>query len=142
MIIATKEALKIKPTLDYEILANASEMESFQKKIKDIDKNSMIKIYDRGIVSESEEKIIKVSDHINKTGINAVINNLDIKFKDISNLYVEKKGITTTCCGKSLNVKHKNPSHYLCVFSVFLFYMGFKNIKGFIINERDKKNEL
>ena len=50
--------------------------------------------------------IIPVNDHINKTGINPIINNNQIKapqFQDISRLYKTIKGVTTTCCGEKIN---------------------------------------
>ena len=59
------------------------------------------------------------------------VNNIS---KDIASLYKSKTGVVTTCCGKLLNLNYKNPSHFLCVFSVLVFYLGFNNISGFIIN--------
>ena len=65
---------------------------------------------------------------------NTIIGSDKIDFKDISLLYKSYIGIITTCCGKDLNLDHKNPSHFLCFFSVLVFYLGFTNISGFIIN--------
>lgn len=140
MIIATKEAINANHDISYNMVADVKDIKSFQKNVQKTDKNKVVRVYDKGFIQGSQEKIVEVGDHINKTGINAAIKNLKIEFKDISRLYMEKGGVITTCCGKNLNEKHKNPSHYLCVFSVFLFYMGFKNIKGFIINDEVKKN--
>ena len=141
MKIITKEAIQIKPDFDYDELADIENIKGFQKKIKTINKNIEIKIYDKGVIFGTDKEVLEVTDHINKTGMNAIIHNLKIEFKDISKIYEEKNGIITTCCGKNLNEKHLNPSHYLCVFSVLLFYMGFRNIKGFIINERSIKRK-
>ncbi len=140
MIIATKQVINANYDISYDMVADVKDIKSFQKNVQKIDKNKVLRVYDKGFIQGSQEKIVEVGDHINKTGINAAIKNLNIEFKDISRLYMEKSGVITTCCGKNLNEKHKNPSHYLCVFSVFLFYMGFKKIKGFIINEEVKKN--
>ena len=139
MKIITKEAIHIKPNFDYDELADIKNITGFQKKIQTLNKSKEIKIYDKGIIFGSDKEVLEVSDHINKTGMNAIIHNLKIEFKDISKIYEEKHGIITTCCGKYLNEKHLNPSHYLCVFSVLLLYMGYRNIRGFIINERSIK---
>ena len=135
MKIITKEAKQIKPDFDYDELADIENIKGFQKKIQTLNKGIEIKLYDKGIILGTGKEVLEVSDHINKTGMNAIIHSIKIEFKDISKIYESKNGIITTCCGKHLNDKHLNPSHYLCVFSVLLFYMGFRNIKGFIINE-------
>ena len=57
-----------------------------------------------------------------------------ITFQDISKLYNIKNGGTTTCCGRKINKAHINPSHFLCVFSISLFYLEYKNIEAYIIN--------
>ena len=84
--------------------------------------------------------IIKVSDHINKTGHNPLIgqqNKLKEPFIDISELYNSNKGITTHCLGEYFN-KHKDeykyPSKYLCHISIIAKAFGKDNIKAFLIN--------
>ena len=87
--------------------------------------NNPIHIYD---TTENHNykanNIIKVSDHINKTGHNPLIGNqkkLPEPFIDISNLYSSTNGIITHCLGKHFNQykqKHEYPSKYLCYISM------------------------
>ena len=134
MIIATKELINQKKDFKYNILADINNLKKLKEELFKIKKDTPIKIYDIGIIKKESEKIIEIKDHINKTGINPIIGSKKIEFKDIGRLYKNKKGIVTTCCGKRLSLNHENPSHFLCVFSVLVFYLGFSNIWGFIIN--------
>tara|TARA_Y100000994_G_C15555097_1_gene385823 strand:+ start:254 stop:661 length:408 start_codon:yes stop_codon:yes gene_type:complete len=135
MIIITKELFKKKPEMKYDYIASIEKLEEMKTFFSIIeDKNIEIEIYDLGALKKNIEGPEPVSDHINKTGVNPIIGEKNVEFKDISRLYYNHKGIITTCCGKELNLKYKNSSHYLCVFSILIFYLGFKNIKGFITN--------
>tara|TARA_Y100001970_G_C14117503_1_gene794449 strand:+ start:228 stop:644 length:417 start_codon:yes stop_codon:yes gene_type:complete len=134
MTIITKEVLDAKKEIPHDIVADIQNIEKLKKDLFLIKKNTPIKIYDLGLIKKEPQKFLEVKDHLNKTGINPIIGSDVIDFKDISGLYKSKTGIVTTCCGKTLNVNHKNPSHFLCVFSVLIFYLGFTNISGFIIN--------
>ena len=134
MIIITKEIINAKKEIPHDIVADIYNIKKFKKDMSVIKKHTPIKIYDLGLLEKESKKIIEVKDHLNKTGINPIIGSDKIDFKDIGYLYKSKTGIVTTCCGKSLNLNHKNPSHFLCFFSVLVFYLGFTNISGFIIN--------
>ena len=134
MIIITKEAVNAKKEILHDIVADINNIKKLKKDLSRIKKNTPIKIYDLGLIEKKSQEIIEVQDHLNKTGINPIIGSDEIDFKDISKLYKSKKGIVTTCCGKRLNLNYKNPSHFLCIFSVLVFYLGFTNISGFIIN--------
>jgi len=139
MIIITKEALREKKKRTYDIVADIKNLEKLKKEVSLIKRDTPIKIYDLGFVEKKSQEIIEVKDHLNKTGKNPIIGSDEIEFKDISLLYKSKTGIVTTCCGKNLNLNHKNPSHFLCVFSVLVFYLGFSNISGFLINNNYQK---
>ena len=91
MKIITKEAIKIKSEFDYDELVEIENIKGFQKKIQTLDKGTEIKIYDKGIIFGTDKEVLEVSDHINKTGKNAIIHSLKIEFKDISKIYKEKK---------------------------------------------------
>ena len=134
MIIITQEVFNLKKEIPHDIVADINNLEKLKTELSQIKKNTRIEIYDLGVTKKAQQESLKVKDHINKTGINPIIGSDKIEFKDISKLYKNKTGIVTTCCGKNLNLKHKNPSHFLCVFSVLVFYLGFTNISGFIIN--------
>ena len=134
MIIATQELVNIKNKIKHNIVADINNLGRLKNDLSQIKKTIPIKIYDLGILSKQSQEILEVKDHINKTGINPIIGHSKIEFKDISRLYQNKTGIITTCCGKKINLNHKNPSYFLCIFSVLVFYMGFKNISGFIVN--------
>ena len=134
MIIITKEALREKKERPHDVVADIKDLENLKKEVYLIKKDTPIKIYDLGFVEKNSQEIVEVKDHLNKTGKNPIIGSNKIDFKDISCLYKSKTGIVTTCCGKKLNQNQRNPSHFLCVFSVLVFYLGFTNISGFIIN--------
>ena len=134
MIIITQEIVNAKKEISHDVVADINNIKKLKKDLSRIKKDIPIKIYDLGFIEKRSQAIIEIKDHLNKTGINPIIGSEEIDFKDISKLYQSKTGIVTTCCGKRLNLNHKNPSHFLCVFSVLVFYLGFTNISGFIIN--------
>ena len=84
--------------------------------------------------------IIKVSNHINKTGHNPLIGEqkqTKEPFIDISNLYSSTDGVTTCCLGKHFDkykYKYKYPSQYLRYISIIAKALGKDNIHGFLIN--------
>ena len=84
------------------------------------------------------KSIIKVKDHINRTGENPLISHqkkLNIDFIDITKIYkIEKNAVNTDCCGKKLNKKYTYPSHYLCNISILAKAMGIKKISAFLVN--------
>ena len=133
MIIVTQELINQNKNIKHDIVADIGSLEKLKKELSQFPKKTAIKIYDLGFIEKELQETVEVKDHLNKTGINPIIGSDEIDFKDISRLYKSKKGIITTCCGKKLNLNHKNPSHFLCVFSVLIFYLGFSNISGFII---------
>ena len=140
IIIATKELISAQPGFKNDIVADINNLIGFQKQIKKVQKEQNITIYDIGEINTSNKQQIKIKDHINKSGINPIIKNPmidNITFEDISNIYKSKEGSTTTCCGEKINSSYSNPSHYLCVFSITLFYLGYKNLKAYLI-EYDK----
>ena len=101
--------------------------------------STMIQVYDSTFTHHYKRgSIIQVSDHINRTGQNPLINNgnsKQIEFIDISNLYHgDKNGITTDCCGEALNKAYIYPSHYLCNFAIVAISMGIKKIQAFLYN--------
>ena len=88
IIIATKELIKKKPEFQHEILADINNLDQFHKDILKIKETTEeIKIYDIGKVFQKQQNTVKIKDHINKTGINPIINNKhinEILFQDIS----------------------------------------------------------
>ena len=113
---------KIKPTIEFFNKINPQKI-----KIYDLTKSKQLK----------ENETISVKDHINKTGVNPIIGNKELSlkgFKDIGNIYLLKEGITTTCCGKELNQNFKYPSHYLCIYTILLHYIGYQKIEAYLVN--------
>ena len=141
IIIATKELISVQPDFKKDIVADINDLVRLQNEIKKV-KNTQenITIYDIGEINTSNKKQIKIKDHINKSGINPIIKNPmidNIIFEDISNIYKTNEGDLTTCCGEKINSSYSNPSHYLCVFSITLFYLGYKNLQAYLV-EYDK----
>ena len=84
--------------------------------------------------------IISVSDHINYTGHNPLIGHqqdLPNPFIDISNLYKNTAGVTTSCIGKNFDknkTTHQYPSTYLCYIPIILKALKQETTHGFLIN--------
>ena len=137
IIVATKELIVKQKNFQHDILADINNLPKFQIEILEAQKKDLnISIYDAGIITQKSSKPAVIKDHINKTGINPMINNKEIQeisFYDISKIYNSVKGEVTTCCGKEINRDFPNPSHFLCVFSILAFYLDFKNIHGYIV---------
>ena len=81
IIIATQELITQKPDFQHEILADINKLDQFQEDVLKIkDSAEEIKIYDIGKTAQTGEKTVKIKDHINKTGINPIINNKHIPY--------------------------------------------------------------
>ena len=104
-------------------------------------KNVQFHVYDiTHNVTHNNNDIIPISDHINHTGHNPLIGHqkdLPNPFTDISNLYKDTKGVTTSCIGKNFN-HHKNnhqyPSTYMCYIPIILKALKKETTHGFLIN--------
>ncbi len=83
-------------------------------------------------------KIIKVKDHINKSGTNLIIGNqkkLNIDFIDLSKIYnCDSDSITTTCCGKNLNLQFDYPNHYLSNITILAHALKIPQIHAYLYN--------
>ena len=83
-------------------------------------------------------KIIKVKDHINKSGTNLIIGNqnfLKIDFIDLSKIYnYDSESIITTCCGTHLNSQFDYPNHYLSNITILAHALKIPQIHAFLYN--------
>ena len=83
-------------------------------------------------------KIIKVKDHINKSGTNLIISRqvyLNIDFIDLSKLYnYDNESIITTCCGEKLNTNFYYPCHYLSNITILAHALKIPSISAFLYN--------
>ena len=128
------EMLKIKYDAIYQ--------PSPEKILKDIYENKpqAVEIYDITATKEAPYlSLIKVSDHINKTGENPIIGIQKFfkkDFYDIRNIYDDKNGKTTTSLGRHFkeSSKEKNPSTHLCNIAILCSVTGIKKIKGVLVN--------
>tara|TARA_Y100000996_G_scaffold83515_1_gene57550 strand:- start:1999 stop:2463 length:465 start_codon:yes stop_codon:yes gene_type:complete len=134
---------------DKIILFDINSMSKNINTISQIPTDNNIEIYDYTYhPNHVHHDIIKVSDHINKTGYNPLIGNqskLNKPFVDLSNLYSCTNGVVTSCIGKYFN-NHKTkdlyPSTYLCYISIIARAYNHKLIKAFLINNlNDIKND-
>ena len=134
---------------DKIILFDINSMSKNINTISQIPTDNNIEIYDYTYhPNHVHHDIIKVSDHINKTGYNPLIGNqskLNKPFVDLSNLYSCTNGVVTSCIGKYFN-NHKTkdlyPSTYLCYISIIARAYNHKPIKAFLINNlNDIKND-
>ena len=136
MILCTQEAEPFVSAFDE--IYYLDQIENFAEKI--ISKKPLeITIYD--ITYEEQKKHlskIHVNDHVNRTGSNPLIGrqkHFNIDFIDIKNTYINNPdGVTTFCCGKKLNKKLPNPSHYLCHISIICKALMIEKISGILIN--------
>ena len=139
-IITRQLALKLPE--DHELnIKNVCDPQSFENihSILQLIPSSTVQLYDCTTTPHYKRgSIIPVSDHINRTGQNLLIGNgktKNINFIDISKLYLcIKKGITTDCCGETLNKTYNYPSHFLCNLAIAAKVMGIKKIQGFLFN--------
>jgi hypothetical protein len=100
-----------------------------------------INIYDMTYRPQAAEgEVVEVGDHINKTGENPLIGNqhkLKEQFIDISKLYKNPNGVTTTCLGGQYETHKKKfayPSTHMCQVSIIAKAIGKNKVKGFLIN--------
>lgn len=109
----------------YSILKN--------KKIKDL---SITDLTSTKLINYN--KIIKVKDHINKSGTNLIIGKqkkLNIDFIDLSKIYnYDSDSIITTCCGKNLNTQFDYPNHYLSNITILAHVLKIPQIHAFLYN--------
>jgi len=90
--------------------------------------------------THNNNDIISVLDHINYTGHNPLIGHqkdLPNPFTDISNLYKDMGGVTTSCLGIFFNTNksnHSYPSTYLCYIPMVLKALKKETSHGFLIN--------
>ena len=134
---------------DKIILFDINNMSKNINMISQITTDNNIEIYDyTHHPNHAHHDIIKVSDHINKTGHNPLIGNqfkLDKPFVDLSNLYSSADGVVTNCIGKQFNshkTKNLYPSTYLCYTSIIARAYNHKLVKAFLINNlNDIKND-
>ena len=138
--IITKKSKKYVEMLNIEY--DAIYQNSPKKILNDIyeKKPNTVEIYDITTTKETPPlSIIKVSDHINKTGENPIIG-IQKKFKkdfyDIRNIYVDKNGKITTSLGRYFkeNPKEKYPSTHLSNIAILCSVAGIKKIKGSLVN--------
>ena len=139
-IITNKLAKKLPRDhgLNKETTCDTSSYEEIHSILKLIP-STMIQVYDSTFTPHYKMgSIIQVSDHINRTGNNPLIdkgNSKQIEFIDISNLYhSDKNGIITDCCGEVLNKSYIYPSHYLCNLAIVARSEGTKKIQAFLYN--------
>ena len=100
-----------------------------------------IKIIDKTFCKNKKYKEFVVNNHVNKTGENPIRGNQALSkqpFFDITSLYLKStKGITTTSLGKQyIKMKNKveHPSTYMSNIAILCKALGFKKIKGVLIN--------
>ncbi len=105
------------------------------------DRNKTISIIDKTFYKNKKIAKTYVNNHVNKTGENPMRANQAISispFFDITSLYLQSKaGITTTSLGnKYFEMKNKtqHPSTYMSNVAILCRALGFKKIKGILIN--------
>ncbi|MAH99306.1 MAG: hypothetical protein CMA12_08240 [Euryarchaeota archaeon] len=82
--------------------------------------------------------IIKVKDHINKSGANFLLGNqifLNIDFIDVTKIYnYDDESVITTSCGKQLNKNYDFPNHYLSNLTILAHALQIPTINAFLYN--------
>ena len=106
-------------------------------------KKDKVTIYDIVYIN-TKKQIIKVNDHINKTGENPLRGRQSLSaepFFDITRLYsFLPKGVTTTSWGhsyKTMKNKNQHPSTYMSNLAILCKAVGFKEITGILINNQE-----
>ena len=137
IIILTREAQKALKTKEHTTYNN--NLNKIINILINKKKTTQIIIYDI-TKNKKPNQIFIVNNHINKTGkdpLRGLQKQLKIDFVDVSQIYKQHtKGITTTCFGDR-NIKNKKaqyPSTNLCIISVLCKALGYKTIKGVLIN--------
>ena len=115
--------------------------EEINKKLKAINFKNEIHVYDKTTIKKTKEtKKIKVNNHINKTGLNPLVNcgKQNIIFYDITNIYEQqKKGHIVECFGNHAPQKNNAQyiqAHFLCLHAIAAHCSGFKKIFAYIID--------
>ena len=105
------------------------------------DRNKTVNIIDKTFYKNKKTEKTNVNNHVNKTGENPMRANQAISsspFFDITSLYLQSKGgITTTSLGNKyfeMKNKTKYPSTYMSNVAILCRALGFKKIKGILIN--------
>jgi len=108
-------------------------------KLKKIKRGTEIHVFDK--TKKNIHKKTPVSDHINKTGENPLIEiqKKEIDFIDLTGAYKQKneKKIITTSLGKKYEKEKNNydfPSSYMAHIIIVLRYLKHKNIQGWLIS--------
>jgi len=140
-IAKTKELHEKNYSIENSLILDISNIEKTTIILQEaIQKTSSITLYDRTKnTTIKENSSLYINDHINKSGINPLIgkqNELKIDFVDMSNVYVQsKKGIITESLGGNFFINVKHPSHYIAPLIILAKAVGFKKIKGVLINK-------
>jgi len=140
IIIVTEEVKKIIKNKKIKIKEDLVYNKKTINKLINI-KNKRIIIYDI-TYCESKNKILKINDHINKTGENPIIGNqkkLKTDFIDITKIYKESRnGVITTSVGKKgfkkIKKKIECPSTEICNIAILCKVLNLRKIEGRLIN--------
>jgi len=104
-------------------------------------KKNTIMIIDKTFCKNKKNKEYVVNNHVNKTGKNPIRGKQAISknpFFDITSLYLKSsQGVTTTSLGKKyfkMKDKEEYPSTYMSNIAILCKALGFKKIKGILIN--------
>ncbi len=141
LIVTTKELQKKNYIIENSLALDISNIKEIIKTLQiEYKKTKSITLYDRTKNKTLKQNaIIKINDHINKTGINPLIGKqreLKIDFIDMTNVYTQsKQGVVTESFGEKLQCNTTYPSHYIAPLTIIAKAIGFKKIKGFLINK-------
>ena len=140
----TKEVFLQIPTIvqDLKLKKNIKLHSDSFKQLYKYKKMHTIHIYDidKNKKDAKIKKIIQISNHINKTGINPIIKHQKkrVEFYDITEIYKQnnQKKIAE-CFGAHFSIKKKDTnkiqSWYLCNHAIIAHTLGIKNIYGYVI---------
>ena len=140
-VAITKELSKTNYNIENSIVLDVSNKEETISVLQQaLQKTNAITLYDRTKnTTIKENTLLHVNDHINKSGLNPLIGKqreLKIDFVDMSYVYVKSKnGIITESLGHKFFINAKYPSHYMAPLIILAKAIGFKTIKGFLINK-------
>ena len=106
-----KQIKRNKIQLSYNLCWNKKETKQQEEKIKKLQTNQNIYIYDETYnIEKQQQQQQYIKDHINKTGKNPLIGKHQ-KFIDITSLYVKQKKATITTCLGTRYPKEKRRSN-------------------------------
>ena len=141
LIVTTKELQRKNYIIENSLVLDISNIKETIKTLQiEYKKTKFITLYDRTKNKTLKQNaIIKINDHINKTGINPLIGKqreLKIDFIDMTNVYTQsEQGVVTESFGEKLQCNTTYPSHYIAPLTIIAKAIGFKKIKGFLINK-------